>query len=810
MKSLTVDELYRRCDTKLFSFRTTDELPPFEGTIGQDRALSAIDFGLSLESKGFNIYVLGESGTGKSSTIRTLLSRKAEGEPVPPDWCYVYNFKEPDSPLAISLDPGRGIEFQKDMSELINTLKVEIPGVFESKEYDKQRGRIFEEFQKRQKELFSSLEAEAESKGFTIKRTVGGFLIVPVKKNGEPLTEEEFNSLDEATRKKIEEIGKLLQEKLDDLVRTLREGEKLVKELLRRLEREAAISVLGHLIDDLKEKCKGNEKIIVYLDAVKEDILDNLDGFKSPSEEAAPAPLPFMKVPKQEPNFTKYSVNAIVNNGAGKGAPCVFESNPTYYNLFGRIEHKFQYGVAVTDFSMIKAGSLHKANGGYLIINALDLLRNLFSYDAMKRAIRNRELKIEDIWEQYRLITTAMLKPEAVPLDVKVVLIGNPYIYYMLYNLDEEYRELFKVKADFDNRMDRTGENILKYATFVATKSKDELLLSFDPSGVARIVEYGSRLAEHQEKLSSKFSDISDVIREAHYWAKKDGAEVVAGVHVEKALNEKIYRHNRIEDRLRELMAEGTLIVETSGERVGQINGLAVMSLGDYSFGKPSRITTTVYTGKAGVINIERETKLSGKIHEKAILILSNYLGRMYAIKKPISLSASITFEQLYGMIEGDSATCAELYSLLSAISGVPIKQNTAITGSMDQNGNIQPIGGVNEKIEGFFELCRLRGLDRTYGVIIPEKNVKNLMLRREVLEAVKDGRFHIYPIERVEEGIEILMGVPAGELKPDGTYPERTLNYLVQKRLTEIREALQEKKGEKNNNNGEDGKGGE
>ncbi|VAX32029.1 ATP-dependent protease La Type II, partial [hydrothermal vent metagenome] len=770
-KSLTVDDLYRRCDTKLFSFKTTDELPPFEGTIGQDRALSAIDFGLSLESKGFNIYVLGESGTGKTSAIKTLLFKKAGQEPIPPDWCYVYNFKEPDSPLAISLEPGRGVEFQKDMSELINTLKVEIPRVFESKEYDKQRGRIFEEFQKRQKELFSSLEQEAEAKGFTIKRTVGGFLIVPVKKNGEPLTEEEFNSLDESTRRKIEEIGKLLQEKLDDVVRTLREGEKLVKELLRRLEREAAISVLGHLIDELKEKYKNNEKIMVYLDAVKEDILDHLEDFKSSSEEAAPPPLPFMKVPKQEPNFVKYSVNVIVNNGNQEGAPCVFESNPTYYNLFGRIEHKFQYGVAVTDFSMIKSGSLHKANGGYLIINALDLLRNLFSYDAMKRAIRNRELKIEDIWEQYRLITTAMLKPEAVPLDVKVVLIGNPYIYYLLYNLDEEYRELFKVKADFDNQMDRTGENILKYATFVATKSKDELLLSFDPSGVARIVEYGSRLAEHQEKLSSKFSDISDLIREAHYWAKKDGAEVVAGVHVEKALNEKIYRHNRIEDRLRELMAEGTLIVETSGERVGQINGLAVMSLGDYSFGKPSRITTTVYTGKAGVINIERETKLSGKIHEKAILILSNYLGRMYAIKKPISLSASITFEQLYGMIEGDSATCAELYSLLSAISGVPIKQNIAITGSMDQNGSIQPIGGVNEKIEGFFELCRLRGLDRTYGVIIPKRNVRNLMLRRGVLDAVKDGSFHIYPIERVEEGIEILMGKPAGEIKADGTY---------------------------------------
>ncbi len=811
VKSLTVDDLYRRCDTDLFSFKTTDELPPFEGTIGQDRALSAIDFGLSLESKGFNIYVLGESGTGKTSTIRALLSKKAGEEPVPPDWCYVYNFKDPDSPLAVSLDPGRGIEFQKDMSELISTLKVEIPKVFESKEYDKQRGRIFEEFQKRQKELFSSLEEEAEAKGFTIKRTVGGFLIVPVKKNGEPLTEEEFQSLDESVRKKIEEIGKQLQEKLDDVVRTVREGEKLVKELLRRLEREAAISVLGHLIDELKDKYDGNGKITEYLDAVREDILDNLDSFKTPSEDVAPSPLQLMKMPKQEPNFVKYSVNVIVNNGAQKGAPCVFESNPTYYNLFGRIEHKFQYGVAVTDFSMIKSGSLHKANGGYIVINALDLLRNLFSYDALKRAIRNRELKIEDIWEQYRLVTTAMLKPEPIPLDVKVVLIGNPYIYYLLYNLDEEYRELFKVKADFDNRMDRTDENIRKYATFVATKSKEESLLPFDPTGVARIVEFGSRLAEHQEKLSSKFSDISDLIREAHYWAKKEGVEAVAGAHVEKALEEKIYRHNSLEEKFREMMAEGTLIVETSGERVGQINGLAVMSLGDYSFGKPSRITTTVYTGKSGVVNIERETKLSGKIHEKAILILSNYLGRMYAVKKPISLSASITFEQLYGMIEGDSATCAELYALLSAISGVPIRQNIAITGSMDQNGNVQPIGGVNEKIEGFFELCRLRGFDRTHGVVIPKRNVKNLMLRRDVLDAVREGLFHIYPIERVEEGIEILMGMTAGELGPDGTYPEGSLNHLVEKRLTEIREALKEKKAGKNGNDEDgDGKAGE
>ncbi len=799
-RELMEKDLCKHCDPLIFTFKTTEELPPFEGTIGQERALSAIDFGINLQSKGFNIFVLGESGTGKTSTIKTLIKRKAETEKVPPDWCYVYNFKEPDLPLAISLEPGKAMEFKKDMEELIESLKKEIPRVFESKEYEKQKSRILEEFQKRQKELFSAVEEEAESKGFTIKRTVGGFFIVPVKKTGEPLSEEEFQGLDENTKKKIEEIGKLLQDKLDDVVRTLKAGEKLVSELLKKLEREAALSVLGTLIDELKTKYSENKKLLDYLNAVKEDVLENLDDFKAPQEEASP-PMPFMKMQKQEPKLNKYEVNVIVNNADLKGAPCVFETNPTYYNLFGRIEHKFQYGVAVTDFTMIKAGSLHKANGGYLIINALDLLRNLFSYDALKRAIRNREVKIEDIWEQYRLVTTAMLKPEPIPLNVKVILIGNPYIYYLLYNLDEEYRELFKVKADFDNTMERNEENLIKYATFVATKSKEEGLLPFDPGGVAKVVEYGSRLAEHQDKLSSKFSDISDLIRESHYWATRANSDIVKAEHVEKALQERVFRHNKIEEKLRELMLEDTLIVETDGEKVGQINGLAVMDMGDYSFGKPSRITATVYSGKAGVVNIERETKMSGKIHEKAILILSHYLGKMYAQKKPITLSASITFEQLYGMIEGDSATCAELYALLSAISGVPIKQNIAITGSMDQDGNVQPIGGVNEKVEGFFRLCKVRGLTGQQGVIIPERNVKNLMLSSEVVEAVKDGKFKIYTISRIEEGVPILMGIEAGVLQSDGTYPEGTLNYLVEKRLTEIRESMKEKKKEARKN---------
>ena len=799
-KPLSSEELYRCCDEKIFAFNTTEELPELMETIGQERALDAIDFGLNLESKGFNIFILGENGTGKTATIKSLLKEKAASEPVPLDWCYVYNFEEPDIPLAISMAPGSALVFHKDMEELIKVLKVEIPKVFESKEYERQKNKILESFQAKQKEMFSGLEEEAQNKGFSIRKTVSGLMIVPVKKGGEPLTEEEYEALDEKTKAKIDEMGKALQEKLNDIVREVREGEKGVKKELAKLEREAALSAVGHFMDELKTKYREDEKITHYLSAVTEDILEHLDDFKSQEEQAAP--LPFMKMQKAEPTFTRYVVNVLVNNKDVKGAPCVFESNPAYFNLFGRLEYKFQYGVTTTDFSMIKAGSLHKANGGYIVIDALDLLRNIFSYETLKRALRNGELKTEDVWEQYRAISTATLKPEAIPLDVKVILIGNPHLYYLLYNLDEEYRELFKVKADFDSRMDKTEESVQKYAAFVAGTCRQEKFLAFDRSGVAKIVEHGSRLAGHQEKLSSRFSDIADVIKEANYWAKKEGSDLVRSEHVDRALREKTYRINRIEERLREMVIEGTLIVETDGEKVGQINGLAVLGMGDYQFGKPSRITAKTFAGRSGVINIERETKMSGRIHEKAILIITNFIGSTYAKKKPISFSASITFEQLYDMIEGDSASCAELYVILSSLAGLPLKQNLAVTGSMDQNGDVQPIGGVNEKIEGFFDLCKIRGLDGTHGVVIPGKNVKHLMVKQEVVDAVRDGKFSIYPIDRVEEGLEIFTGIQAGEIQSDGTYPEGTVNYLVSKRLEEISSAMKKEKEEK-----EDGK---
>ena len=790
MTKLGPDDLYRSCDTSRFQFTTTDDLPSFEGTIGQERAMKSLDFGLGVDSKGFNIFALGEPGTGKMTSVLTLLREKAGKETVPTDWIYVYNFKNPDVPEAIPMDPGKGRLFRKDMEDLIKALRIDIPKAFESKEYEKQRNKIVEEFQQKQSELFTKLEEEAREKGFTIKRGMAGILIVPMKQDGEPLTPEEFAKIDEKTRKDMEKTGKLLQERLNEVFRAMRDTEKFVQDMLTKLERAIAYDALYPPVENVKSKYREYEKILAYLDAVREDILSHLDEFKTQEEQ--PSPLPFLKMPKQEASFTRFAINVVVDNAETTGAPVVVESNPTYLNLFGRIENKILYGMAITDFSMIKAGSVHRANGGYLVIDVLDLLRNPFSYEALKRAIKNGEIRIDDMLEQYRLIATATMKPDPIPLDIKVVLVGSPWIYYTLYGLDPDYQELFKVKADFDSRMERTEENAQNYAFFIASCQKSENLLAVDRGGVAKMVEFGSRLADHQDKLSTKFSSIADLTREAHYWAKKEGSSFIRAEHVTQAITERVSRANRIEERLREATLEDVLIVQTTGSKVGQINGLAVLDQGDYSFGRPSRITTRTFVGKTGVVNIERETKMSGKIHEKAIFIIASYLGAKYAAKKAVSLSASITFEQLYDMVEGDSATCAEMYSLLSSLSAIPISQSFAVTGSMDQNGDVQPIGGVNQKIEGFFALCKSRGLDGTHGVIIPHRNVKNLMLRQEVVDAVKDGTFTIYSIDTMEEGLEILTGMKAGEAQEDGSYPENTINYLVMKRLTEMAEALE------------------
>jgi len=800
LRELTVEQLKNCCDPNMFAFESTRDLPELPGIIGQDRALRALEFGLDVSSeKGYNVYILGEEGTGKMTAIRKLLEEKAAGEPVPNDVCYVHNFAKPDAPRTLDFPPGRGSAFRKDMEELLKILQQQIPKVFESKEYEVQKAKIFESFQKKQRELFTKLEEEAQEKHFAIRKLASGLVMAPLKVNGEPLTDDEYESLDQEKKDAIEVTGKALQEQLNDTVRRVRHEERDAKDAVKQLDRDTVTGEVSQWINEIESQFKDLEAAVAYLKEVEEDVLDNLNDFRTTEDQQQQMMMQMMRGGRNETDFTRYRVNVFVDNTETKGAPVIIESNPNYLNLFGRVEQKVQYGMAFTDFTMVKAGSVHKANGGYLVVDCLDLLKNMFSYEGLKRVLKNRRIGMDDVWEQYRLISTMTMRPEPIPLDLKVVVVGNPYFYYVLYNLDEEFRQLFKVKADFDGRMQRNEETLMKYASFVANRCEMEGLRPFDRTGVAKIVEYGTRLSEHQEKLSARFGVVADLLREADYWAGRDQSELVRAEHVEKAREERVYRNSRIEDVLREATLEDTFIIETTGTKVGQINGLAVLGTGDYMFGKPSRITCRVYAGKAGVVNIERETKMSGKVHEKAIMILSSYLGGRYAHKNPISLSASIGFEQLYEGIEGDSATCAELYVLLSSIGNLPLRQDLAVTGSMDQHGEVQPIGGVNEKIEGFFDVCKARGFDGTHGVVIPARNVRNLMLKDEVLDAVMSGRFHIYAIDRAEEGMEIFTGMKAGTPDEQGNYAEDTFNYAVMKRLkalAEVHKAKTRKKG--------------
>ncbi|MCX8026332.1 MAG: AAA family ATPase [Thermodesulfovibrionales bacterium] len=783
---LKPNELTHICDRVLFDINTTDDLKGhFNSIIGQERALNALNFGLGIDSKGFNIYALGDGGTGKTTAIKKLLADKARLKPVPPDWCYVYNFKNPDAPMAISLPAGNVREFKKDIEDLVKGLTTEIPKVFESKDYEKSRAKLIENFQKRQNELFEGIENEAKEKSFSIRKRQTSLIIVPVKPDGEPLTEEEYAALSDDTKRVIEQTGRALQEKLDDVVRMVRDEEKRLKDSISQLDKEMVINTTGHLFDRLQHKYNDNEKVVFYLKEIMDDVVAHLDDFK-PTEEQ-PSPFPFFKPPKQEANLQKYSVNIIVDNSDLEGAPVVFEHNPTFLNICGRIEYRFQYGMAITDFTMIKGGALHKANGGYLIVNILDVLKNIFSYDALKRAIKHREIKIEDAWEQYRLVSTSSLRPEGIPLNVKVILIGSVYLYYLLYNLDDEFRELFKIKADFDSTMVRDDETVKLYAAFAASCQNTEGLKPIDRDGLCLIVETGSRIANHKRRLTTRFSDLADLIREANYWANSEGSQIIRRSHIQKAIDEKIYRCNRIETKIQELIDEGTIIIETESVKVGQVNGIAVLDLGDYMFGKPSRITAQTYAGKGGVVNIERETKMSGRIHNKAVMILTSYLNSKFSVKKPANLSAHLAFEQLYDMIEGDSATCAEFYAIISSLSKVPLKQSIAVTGSMDQMGLVQPVGGINEKIEGFFAVCKHRGLDGSHGVIIPSRNIQNLMLKTEVIDAVEKGLFTIYAIDSVEDGLEILTGMVAGEMDEKGDFSDGSIYYLVKKRLEQF-----------------------
>jgi predicted ATP-dependent protease len=776
------------CDPEQLDFATTDDLPELEGTIGQERALRAIDFSLGMSECGFNLYISGEAGTGRTSSIMSLLKKRAKGEPAPSDWCYVNNFKSPDNPVALALSAGMGNELEKDMRELLSGVRTDIPKALESKEYESNKTAIVQEQQERNNIMFAELEQEAKEKGFALQRTVSGLVMVP-QKEGRNFTQDEYDALPADEQAKIDTVGNELKEKLADLVSQIRENEKEVKEALANLDRNLGLSAVGHHIEPLKKKFAEFPRVITYLDDVQEDILLNLEDFKGTQPQT---PFPGLKLPVQTPSFERYTVNLLVDNCEQCGAPVVFEANPTYNNLFGRVDHVMQMGgVATTNFTLIKSGALHRANGGYLVVNARDVLLSPFSWDALKRCIRNSEIKIEDILEQYRIITMVSIKPDPIPMQAKIIMIGSPWIYYLLFYMEPDYRKFFKVKADFDSRVNRNPEVVKDYALFVSSHCKKENLLPFDRSAVAGIIEYSCRMVEDQGKFSTQFMEIADLIREADFWARRAGGTTVTGAFVKQAVEEKIYRSNRVEERLQELFDEGTLLVDTSGGEVGQVNGLSVMTMADYTFGRPSRVTARVFLGRGGMVNIEREVKLSGPIHDKGVLILTGYLGGKFAHDKPLSFSASICFEQSYEGIEGDSASSTELYALLSVLSGAPIRQGIAVTGSVNQLGMVQPIGGVNYKIEGFFAVCKSKGLTGEQGVMIPRSNVRNLMLKDEVVDAVRDGKFHIWSVETIDQGIEILTGIPAGERQADGSYPEGTINRMVDTRLREMLESM-------------------
>jgi lon-related putative ATP-dependent protease len=790
VNELPPESLRKECGPDVMRCKTTQALAPLREIIGQERAVRALKFGLGIRDQGFNIYVAGYPGTGRKTAVKNFVEEIASVEPVPPDWCYVNNFSNQYEPNAIQLPAGKGKAFQADVKNLIEAIRTALPKAFESDDYAARREATIRGLEKQRKELIDKLNAKAQQEGFIIQSTPIGLLLIPVV-NGKPLKEEELLSLPQKTKDLIQEKRERLESELRNTMRQFLDMERKIREELKKLNRDVALYAIGNLVEDLIEKYKAMAEITAYLKDVQNDILDNIAQFvkKEEAQQRMPFPVPWMR----EVSFRKYEVNVIVDNSDVKGAPVITEFNPTYQNLFGTTEKEAQFGALVTDFTMIRGGSLHKANSGYLIIPVEELLRNPFSYEGLKRALRNGNIILEEPQERFGFISTKSLKPQPIPLNIKVILIGNPYLYQQLFILDMEFTELFKVKAEFDTTMARTEKNMQQYAAFVCTICKKENLKHLDGSGLAKIVEYSQRLAQDQQKLSTRFAEVADIIREANFYATQEKSNVVNENHVKKAIEEKIYRSKLIQEKIQEMIQREILLIDTDAEKIGQVNGLSVMGLGDFAFGNPSRVTASVGLGREGVIDIEREAKMGGPIHTKGVLILSGYLNEKYAQDKPLSLSSRLVFEQNYGGVEGDSASSTELYAILSALSGLPIKQSIAVTGSVNQKGEIQAIGGVNEKIEGFFEVCKAKGLTGQQGVMIPESNVQNLMLKEEIVDAVRTGKFHIYSAKTIDEGIEVLTGTKAGERRQDGTFEDGTVNYRVDKQLKNMAEKLKE-----------------
>jgi len=793
-----VEKLRWRCPPESFPFKDTSAIPACTVIIGQERALKAIRLGLEMDSLGYNIFIVGLVGTGRNTTIKCLLEEIDKAGKIPDDLCYVNNFKDPDQPRCICLPAGEGKAFKKDMDAFIESLKKNIPLIFEGEEYQKQRRELVEKHRDREKGMVKEFEARAKKEGFAVVQVqVGPFTrpdVAPmVAGNAMPLDQLE-NLVDQGQFPK-ENFEKLktqysqLSAEMEQVLKETRKVEKVIQEEMTALDKAAILHLVEGAIGDIREKYK-QTKMNTYLDEVRDSILENPSRFQ-PKAETPQVPIPGLSLPPSVDTFSEFQVNVLVDNSETKGAPVIIESSPTYRNLFGTIERSWGMGgIGKTDFTKIKSGSFLRANGGYLVLNSLDVLMEPGVWIALKRTLRNRSMEMQS-FDPFYLFASSALKPEPVDIRVKVVMIGDAYIYETLYAADEDFKKIFKIKADFDTVMERKEETQMQYASFIRKICHDEKLLPFDRSGVAAVIEHGVRLAGRQKKLSTEFHRITDILREASYWAKRDKSEVIAEKHVDQAVAEKIYRKKMIEEKIQEMIEDGIIMIESDGAVVGQVNGLSVYDMGEYAFGKPSRITAKTSMGKAGIINIEREADLSGRTHNKGVLILGGYLRGKYAQDKPLTLTASLAFEQSYGGIDGDSASSTEVYAILSSLSNLPLRQDIAVTGSVNQNGEIQPIGGVNQKIEGFFDVCRSRGLTGRQGVIIPHQNVGDLMLRKDVVEAAAAGKFHIYPVRTIDQGAEILTGVPAGERSREGAYPAGTINFLVDQKLLEVAQKM-------------------
>jgi predicted ATP-dependent protease len=788
--AIAADRLRWTCDPSVFSFQTTEEIPPLKGIVEQERPTRAIRFGLDITSPGYNIYVSGLTGTGKTTVIKTFLEEIASKMPVPNDWCYVHNFRDSSCPTILSLPAGWAKILKAEMNELVRHLRSDIPKAFESKEYEESVNRLLRENQAMQQLILGQLSAKAQSLGFEIEITKVGVSLAPILE-GKPISAEQYAALDAETRQQIDQHRSGLDQDIQAFLRQVRDLNKESRDKINDLHRSMGLYVVGGRIEGIREQHAEFASVLAYLKDVEDYIISHLEDFTEDSSKVEPGAAAQIRLEPLADPFVKYKVNIVVDNTDLHGAPVVIETNPTYYNLFGRVERRAQFGTLSADFTLIRAGSYARANGGFLVVNVNDVLMNAGVWETLKRTVKNKEVRIEEIAEQFGLVPVAAMRPSSIPVNVKVIMIGHQFIYHQLYSADEDFRKIFKVKADFDSEMARDAQGFNNYASFISSRCYDESLPHFDPTGVAKVVEYGAWLVDNQEKLSARFSDVADIVREASYWARNAGLNAVSAGHVQRAVEEKCYRSSLIEERIRTLITEGMLLVDVDGEAVGQVNGLAVIDLGDVRFGRPSRITAKTYMGKSGVIDIERESRMSGRIYEKGVLILSGYLGAKYAQKRPLSVAASLCFEQSYEGIDGDSASSTELYALLSSLSGIPIRQGIAVTGSVNQHGQIQPIGGVNQKIEGFFDLCKARGLTGKQGVMIPVQNVKNLMLRADLVEAVAAGQFQIYAVSTIDEGIEILTGHPAGVRDDRGLFKEGTINYLVDLRLKEFAEGL-------------------